>query len=111
MQKVYCFAAPNSKVIQELAGTYVLSMTAWLLPDNSGELVVCEPRLPTLRAHLETMSAQGVTVLPGPTSTTPLTAAQATLLQSIPGTTGALAADIYDSVAALTKAPQFSPHT
>ncbi len=111
MQKVYCVVTPNSKVVQELSGTYVQSMTAWMLPDGSGELVVCEPRLPTLRAFLETMTAQGVTVLPGPSSTTPLTATQAALLKSIPGTTGALAPDIYDAVAGLTKAPQFSPHT
>ncbi len=114
MQKIY-LVAKDSTLVQELclgSSGALAAVYWWALPDGSGEVVVCEPRNHSARSALQAMSAQGVTVLPGPHSTASFTAEQRQLFSSLNlPPTATTAEPIYEHIAKQSGLDIFSPHT
>lgn len=113
MNKVYCFCAPHSGAIQSLcsgSSGLVQQMSAWPLPDGSGEVVVFDAR--THEARSAAGKLPGTTLLPHPHSPTPLTPAILKIFASLNLPASCTTAEaLYEAIATAAQAPMFSPHT
>ena len=85
-----------------LCGTDISELRAWMLPDNSGEIIVAMPRHVNARAELKKLATQGVTVLPGPHNPAVLTTELLTMFACLSPKASDTTRDLYGSIARLS---------